>query len=227
MRARFNGLVFSMGLTFVCLAGFCADANRPATAVPALAAGTANANAPASTGSAPADAGRDDKSMWVLSPNDVISMTVYQEEDLTTMTTVDGSGSVMLPLFGEVKIGGLTLGQATALIREMYDKDYIINPQVNLVVEQFAARRFAVLGQVQRPGSFDFPQNEPVNLLEAIAMSGGYTRLGSPSRVTVRRVENGASKIYKLDADQLANDQTKKTFQILPNDVITVGERTF
>jgi len=84
-----------------------------------------------------------------------------------------------------------------------------------------------VLGQVQRPGSFDFPQNEPVNLLEAIAMAGGYTRLGAPSKVTVRRVENGKDQIYHLDADELAQDQKKKAFQILPNDVINVGERAF
>jgi protein involved in polysaccharide export with SLBB domain len=83
------------------------------------------------------------------------------------------------------------------------------------------------MGQVQHPGSFDFPQNEPVNLLEALAISGGYTRLGAPSKVSVRRVENGSPKIYRLDADAIAKDQKKKPFEILPNDVITVGERNF
>ena len=134
---------------------------------------------------------------------------------------------VMLPLLGQVKIGGMTLGQATAQIQQLYNRDYLVNPQVNLIVEKFAARRFAVMGQVQHPGSFDFPQNEPVNLLEALAISGGYTRLGAPSKVSVRRVENGSPKIYRLDADAIAKDQKKKPFEILPNDVITVGERNF
>jgi protein involved in polysaccharide export with SLBB domain len=45
-----------------------------------------------------------------------------------------------------------------------------------------------------------------VSLLEAVAMAGGYTRLGAPSKVSVRRVENGAPQIYHLDAGQLAQD---------------------
>ncbi len=166
-------------------------------------------------------------SAWVLRPNDVITMTVYLEDDLKSEAIIDVNGMVMLPLLGQVKVGGLTLGEATAQIQKLYDKDYLVNPQVNLVVEKFAARRFAVLGQVQHPGSFDFPQNEPVTLLEAIAISGGYTRLGAPSKVSVRRVENGSSKIYHLNADKMTEDQNKKQFEILPNDIITVGERTF
>jgi len=162
-----------------------------------------------------------------LSPNDVISLTVYQEDDLAVKTIIDKNGMVMLPLLGQVRIGGLTTGQATSQIRQLYDKDYLVNPQVNLIVEHFAERRFAVLGQVQRPGNFDFPQNESVNLLEAIAMSGGYTRLGAPSKVDVRRVENGSPKIYHFDAGQMSKDPTKKPFEILPDDIITIGERTF
>jgi polysaccharide export outer membrane protein len=163
----------------------------------------------------------------VLSANDEILMTVYQEDDLATKTVIDKNGMVMLPLLGQVKISGLTVGQATARIQQLYDKDYLVNPQVNIVVERFAGRRFAVLGQVQKPGNFDFPTNESVNLLEAIAMAGGYTRLGAPSKVDVRRVENGSPKIYHFDAGEMAKDPKKKPFEILPDDIITIGERTF
>lgn len=157
----------------------------------------------------------------------MISVTVYQEDDLSAKTTIDVNGMAMLPLLGNVKIGGLTLSQAKAQIQELYGKDYIVNPQVSLVVEQFAARQFSVMGEVQHPGSFDFPQNQPLNLLQAIAISGGYTRLGAPSKVTVRRIENGSPKIYRLDANEIANNSSENPFEILPNDIVTVGERTF
>lgn len=213
----------SLVLTAVCTFAGCVGAYGQEAAALAGVSGTNHHAAPAPT----AAGGQADNSIWVLSPNDVIAMTVYQEEDLKTETTVDVNGTVMLPLVGEVKVGGMTLPQATAKIQQLYDKDYLVNPQVNLIVEKFSERHFAVLGQVQRPGSFDFPQNEPVSLLQAIAMAGGYTRLGAPSKVSVRRIENGTPQIYHLDADQLAQDLKKKTFQVLPNDVITVGERTF
>jgi polysaccharide export outer membrane protein len=164
----------------------------------------------------------------VLSPNDVIQVKVYQEEDLDKKEIIiDKNGMVMLPLLGQIKIGGMTTEEATRYIQELYGKDYLVNPQVNLIVDKFATRRFAVLGQVQHPGSFEFPPNESVNLLEAIAMSGGYTRLGAPSKVTVRRTENGSPKVYYLDATKMAKDQKKKPFEILPDDIIAVGERIF
>lgn len=217
-----------MCLLSIFVSGFCAGTNSQELSAPAMtpatAAGTYHPAPPVLPRSGDVN-GAD--SAWVLRPNDEILMTVYQEDDLKSQTIIDVDGMVVLPLLGQVKIGGLTLGQATAQIQQLYNRDYLVNPQVNLIVEKFAARRFAVLGQVQRPGSFDFPQNEPVNLLEAIAISGGYTRLGAPSKVSVRRVENGSPKIYSLNADAITKDQKKKPFEILPNDVITVGERTF
>ena len=162
-----------------------------------------------------------------LSPNDVVAMTVYQEEELTTKTIIDKNGMVMLPLLGQVKISGKTVSEAKDQIRQLYDKDYLVNPQINLIVEQFAVRRFSVLGAVNKLGSYDFPQNESVNLLEAIAVAGGYTRLGAPSKVDVDRMENGAAKKYHVDAGDLAKNPKKKPFEVLPDDVIYVGERTF
>jgi polysaccharide export outer membrane protein len=163
----------------------------------------------------------------LLTANDTISVTVYEEDDLSTKTIIDTNGMVMLPLLGQVKISSMTVAQATARIQELYNKDYLVNPRVNLIVEQYAEKRFSVLGEVQRPGSFDLPPNESVSLLQAIAMSGGYTRLGAPAKVSVRRVENGSPKIYHLDAGQMAEDASRKPFEVLPDDVITVGQRSF
>jgi polysaccharide export outer membrane protein len=164
---------------------------------------------------------------WRLGPNDVISVTVFQEDDLKTKTIIDTNGMVMLPLLGQVGIGSMTVAEASALIQRLYNKDYLVNARVNLVIESFAERRFSVLGQVQRPGSFEIPQNASVDLLEGIAMAGGFTRLGAPSKVVVRRMEKGSPRIYHLDADLLSRDPSQKSFEITPNDVITVGERTF
>jgi len=119
------------------------------------------------------------------------------------------------------------LEQATAKIRDMYDKDYLVNPKVTIQVDQLAVLRFTVLGQVQRPGSFEFPPNESLNLLEGLAMAGGYTRLAAPSKVTLQRNVNGELKVFHLDADAMARDKTNKPFQLLPDDTVTVEERVF
>lgn len=220
-------MFFAICLGASCASGLCAGTNDQKGPAPALT----REDAPGTNHPDLAQLGDTNNfqldSARALSPNDGISITVYQEDDLTTKTIIDRNGMVMLPLLGQVKISGLTVGQATALIQQLYGKDYLVHPQVNLIVERFADRRFAVMGQVQKPGNFDFPTNEPVNLLEAIAIAGGYTRLGAPSKVDVRRVENGSPKIYHFDAGEMAKDPRKKPFEILPGDIITVGERTF
>jgi protein involved in polysaccharide export with SLBB domain len=214
-RSGFVRIFSSVCLAAVCVSGFCADTNDPASSA-------SGASDPAQPVLPQSGSGSD----RVLSVNDLIKMTVYQEDDLETKTTIDKNGMVMLPLLGQMKLAGLTVGQATARIQELYNKDYLVNPRVNLIVDQFADRHFSVLGQVQKPGSFDFPQNEPVNLLEAIAIAGGYTRLGSPAKVSVRRIENGSPKVYFLDAGKMAKDPKNNPFEILPDDIINVGERS-
>ena len=158
---------------------------------------------------------------------DVLVVTVYQEDDLNTRVTVDGVGNVSLPLLGSVKVGGRTTDEAAAAIRDLYGKDYLVNPQVTVAVAERAKRRFTVLGQVSRPGVYEFPPNESVNLLQAIAMAGGYTRLASPSKVALQRQEGEGSRTVKLDAQAMARDTQTPPFALMPDDVITVGERIF
>ena len=160
-----------------------------------------------------------------LSPGDVVALKVFQEDDLSVRVPVTRNGTVSLPLLGSVKIVGMTVEEAAALITGLLDKDYIVKPQVNLSVAEFAKRRFTVLGHVNRPGPYEFGGDEDLNLLQAIAMAGGYTRLGAPWKVTVQRTVDGQQKIFKLDADAMARDKDGKPFQILPEDTITVGQR--
>ena len=94
------------------------------------------------------------------------------------------------------------------------------------VVEQ-TRRLFTILGQVQHPGTFRFPDREVFNLIQVIGVAGGYTRLADPSRVTVKRSVDGKETVFKIDAKQMARDAATKPFEVLPGDMITVGERLF
>lgn len=158
---------------------------------------------------------------------DVLEVVVYQEEDLKAKVTVDAKGMVSLPLLGSVQVGGSTTDEAAATIRDLYGKDYLVNPQVTVSVAERAKRRFTVMGQVNRPGVFEFPPEESVNLLQALATAGGYTRLASPSKVTLQRMENGLPRAIRLDAQAMSRDPNAAPFQVLPDDVINVGERLF
>ncbi|HLP78569.1 MAG TPA: polysaccharide biosynthesis/export family protein [Candidatus Paceibacterota bacterium] len=162
---------------------------------------------------------------YVLRQGDVVQVKVYQEEDLTSMSRIGRDGTITMPLLGSVKVVSNSLEQATTLIRDLLARDYLVNPQVNLNVTEFAKRRFTVLGQVQRPGTYDMPADDSVSLLQAIATAGGYTRIANPRKITVQRTVSAENKLIKLNAEAMAVNKKEKPFEILPDDVIVVGEK--
>jgi polysaccharide export outer membrane protein len=167
------------------------------------------------------------ESNYQLSANDLLKVKVFQEDDLESTVRVSKDGTATFPLIGVVKIGGKSPQEAAKLIRDLLAKDYLVNPQVNVTVMEYAKRRFVVLGQVQRPGAYDMPDRDSMRLLQAIGMAGGYTRIADPGKITLKRTQSGKEEIFKLNAKSMAKGDSKTEFEVLPGDVITVGESIF
>ena len=197
----------------LCAATAVAPAQQPLPAAPARA--TAVSEAPASDTGAP------------LRADDLIEVKVFGEDDLTTSTRITAEGTISFPLLGVVRLAGKTATQGAQLIRDRLQERFLVNPQVSLVVIENARRLFTVLGQVARPGTYRFPGREPLNLVQAIGVAGGYTRLADPSRITVRRVAAGKETIIRLDAKRMARDGETQIPAVRPGDIITVNERLF
>lgn len=159
-----------------------------------------------------------------LATDDQIAIEVYGEDELRNAVRLNADGVVSLPLLGPVHLAGLTLNQSAARLTELYGKDYLVNPKVNVMLMSYARRRFTVLGQVNRPGSYEMPEGTPsgIDMLEAIAIAGGYTRIAAPERITVKRRD----QVLRVDAKRLAR-QSGKGFLVQPGDSITVGESIF
>ncbi len=169
----------------------------------------------------------DTNRIYKISPNDLVEIKVYLEPDLDAKGMVDEYGMINLPLLGSVQIGGKTPAEAASYIKKLYEEDYLVQANVNVTVVEFAKRQFTVIGQVQKPGVFDYPNLRTLTILEAIGLAGSFTRLGDLSNVSVQRRENGTLKIYKVDIKKMLNNPKGQTFYIYPDDVVTVGETLF
>jgi polysaccharide export outer membrane protein len=164
---------------------------------------------------------------YVLQANDLVRITVFEEDDLTTETRISKSGVINFPLIGSVRVAGRTVDDATSEIRERLDKDYIVNPQVTLVLVDFAKQWVTVLGEVQKPGQVEIPAEGGLDLLGAIALAGGYTRIADPSHVIVRRQVDGKDRVLRVNAKQLSRDSRVQQFEVQPGDTINVGQSFF
>lgn len=193
----------------------------PAGPPPGAPAAASNAAPAASSVSAP--------SGYQLSANDQIAVEVFGEDDLRTAVRLTGDGSASLPLLGAVRLGGLTLAQATARLTELYARDYLVNPRVSVSLIGYAKQRFTMLGQVNRPGSYEMPEGGGggVDILEAVAMAGGYTRIAAPERISVRRRGANGDEVIRVNAKRLAKQAGGVGFRVQPGDTITIGESIF
>jgi polysaccharide export outer membrane protein len=158
----------------------------------------------------------------------LIRVEVFQEDGLRRDVRLSQECSITLPLVGTINLKGMTVGQANDLIQKLYDRDYLVNPQVNVTVLEYSVRTVNVLGAVTKAGAVTFPPEQSMNLLDAIAGAGGFTRLADRSRIKLtRQVADGKTEAHIVDADEIIQGQTKKDWPLQKGDVIYVPERVF
>lgn len=166
------------------------------------------------------------ESDYVLVVGDVVELNVFREPDLTTQATIARDGTVQLPLIREVQLAGLSIRDAREMLRQLYDKKFLVDPQVFLNVVKYAQRKFTIMGQVARPGSYELQGGERMDLLEAIGLAGGFTRIANRGRVIIQRREGEGVTAIKANAKRMA-DGKEAPIEVQPGDVITVSESWF
>lgn len=163
---------------------------------------------------------------YVLKPSDVISVEVYQEDDLNKSVRIEGDGSVALALVGKVKVAGMTVAEAQSLITDLYNRDYLVDPQVSLLVVQFSPKVVHILGSVNSPGVIQIPPDRDLTLTEAIAGVRGVSRLGNPKSITIKRVdESGRARQMEVNFSRIVTDPNVKDIVLIEGDTIWVPER--
>jgi len=187
-----------------------------------------SSTSPRAVSATPSSIGASAPAGYILSPNDQVSVEVFGEDDLRTNGRLNPEGNLSVPLLGSIHLAGLTLTQAASKLTDLYGRDYLVNPRVNVMLLSYAKRRFSILGQVNRPGSYEMPESSPggIDLLEAVALAGGYTRIAAPERITVRRHNGNGDQVFKVNAKRFTKG-SGGGFLVEPGDTITVGESIF
>ena len=189
-------------------------ANPSATPPPAPAkeAATDDATKPAMMAS----------STYRLQPYDLIDVQVYGEEDLHKSARLGADGTALLPLIGSVKLGDLTVTEATDRVTQRYADGYVKSPSVLITVLEYRKSTFSILGQVQRPGVYEISEGAHMSIIEAISLAGGYTQTAAQNAVSVKRLVDGKVTIFKVKAADMAQSPDVVPFEVLPGDTVVV-----
>lgn len=95
-------------------------------------------------------------------------------------------GRAAIPYIGNVKLAGLTLNEAKALIQSKLS-EYIRIPSMSVSVKTYGKRKIYVMGEVAKPGIQEL-DIDSLNAYAAITSAGGFTKRGRSTRVQVLRV---------------------------------------
>lgn len=164
-----------------------------------------------------------------MQPLDLIQIRVFQEPDMERELRMSRESVVFFPLIGQVSLKGKTIREAEEYVRDLYNRDYLVNPQVNLTVLEYARRTVNVLGSVATPGEIEFPREEGLTLLEAISRAGGFTRLADRKKVRLTRqsdaAKEGEAENHIINADDIIDGDSSERWPLETGDLIYIPER--
>jgi polysaccharide export outer membrane protein len=165
-------------------------------------------------------------SNYVLKVSDVIELDVYQESDLNKSVRIEGDGTVSLALVGKVKLAGMTVAEGKSLITDLYNRDYLVDPQISLLVVSFSPKVLHILGSVGSPGVVNIPPDRDLTLTEALSMVGGVTRMGNPRAIKIKRLDqDGSTRLIEVNFSKVVQDPDVTDLVLNEGDTIWVPER--
>ena len=140
----------------------------PSTATESQSAGTLGlASTSAGKGNPPSTPGIN----YVIGPEDMLEIQVFEVSDLNATVRVANDGSVTLALLGKVPASGLTAPSLQRELEALYSQKYVVNPQVSVFIKEFHSRPVSVIGAVEHPGLYTI--TAPRKLIDVLAMAGG------------------------------------------------------
>jgi len=153
-----------------------------------------------------------------IGPGDQLSIQVLEAPELAQHGRVTDAGYFPLIIGGEVKLEGLTPAEAGAAVEKaLKNGDYLLDPHVNVTVDQYVTQSVTVMGEVRNPGAF--ATQTPRSILDVLALAGGVTNLAD-RRITIeRRGTNQKVSYFLSNHSSTALDSSVRVF---PGDTVMV-----
>ena len=175
------------------------------------------AAAPASDGAAAVVVPPPD---YVIGPEDQLSITFFQNRDMSADVVVRPDGKISVPLINDIPASGLTPEELRERVT-VAAKRFVQEPNVTIVVRQINSRKVSILGSVERPGTY--PLAGPTSVLQLIAAAAGLKEYAQRERIAILRTQDGRQQAFKFNYKEvLAQKRLEQNIQLRPGDVVVV-----
>jgi polysaccharide export outer membrane protein len=158
---------------------------------------------------------------FIIGNDDVLSINVWKEPDISKSVPVRSDGKISLPLVGEVQAAGNTPLKLEQEIAARL-KNFISEPEVTVMVQQVNSQKFNILGQVNKPGSY--PLTNSPTVLDAIAVAGGFRDFAKQKSIYVlRQNADGTQTRLAFNYKEVVKGQnTAQNVRLQPRDTVVI-----
>lgn len=158
-----------------------------------------------------------------LGAGDLLEIVVYNVPELTLKTRVTEQDTVLLPLVGEVSVAGKTVKQfQDELAQKLVAGDLVLNPQISVLVTEFATQGVSVIGEVNQPGIY--PLIGPHRLFDGIAAAGGLSSKAARVVKVIRKRAPDDPIVINLPQDMSSETSNVSDIELLPGDTVVVAK---
>ncbi len=159
-----------------------------------------------------------------IQPGDRLTISIYREEDISGSYEIDPSGILAFPLIGEVKVSGLTPNEVRELLVNRLS-EYLVRPQLSVRTEESAMKSISVLGNVNKPGTFNYLPGS--TLMRLISDAGGFSRAADKKNIRIVRNPGSEEKqVIVVNSLDIINGHIEDP-RLEPNDMVFVAESIF
>jgi polysaccharide export outer membrane protein len=170
---------------------------------------------------APAAASAPAVDLYRIGPEDLLDISVWNNDAVSRVVPVRPDGRISLPLIPDIQAAGLTTIELRDALRRSLTA-YITAPEVSVVVKEVHSFKVSVLGEVKLPGRYELKSH--ATILDAIAMAGGFNDFASRGRIVIMRQSGGTVRRYSFNySDFITHDHSQSDTVVLqPNDIVIV-----
>jgi polysaccharide biosynthesis/export protein len=156
-----------------------------------------------------------------IGPRDLLEIKVFEAPELSQTVRVSQDGTITLPLIGRIEVGGLTSDEVERKLASRLEKEFVRNPQVSVFIREYQSQRVAVIGAVEKPGTYELVGRQ--TLLHMISLAGGLKENAANPIYVIRNGPNGTGSSIPIDMDELLlNGNQDLNIPIQADDVINV-----
>jgi len=114
------------------------------------------------------------KYIYKVGHDDVLTIQVYDNPDLTGDFTVSTDGKIVFPLLGQIKVAGLDEMEIQEMLTEKLGRDYLYNPVVSVTIKLFRSKVVYILGNIGKPGIYYLER--PTRLFDLLSKAEGLSK---------------------------------------------------